>query len=135
MKEKKLGVEREQTWANDTKRKDVLNLKQTIDQNREIFEARLKKKRFMEAKKREELEEEKRQILERGENPNFFIPRRQKIEEYERTKRKFDQEQEKNRQSIIKKILDEEANMEKKKRMYPNLFNINLKPIKNNQVS
>lgn len=87
MKERKLGLETEQTWMNESKRKDVLNLKQTIDQNREIFEAKLKKKRYLESKKKEDLEEEKRRILERGENPNFFIPRQQKIDEYERTKK------------------------------------------------
>lgn len=82
-----MGAESSETRATDSKRKDVLNLKQTIDQNREIFEAKLKKKKFMEAKKKDELEEEKRRIVERGENPEFFIPRRQKIEEFERNKK------------------------------------------------
>ncbi len=43
--------------------------------------------------------------------------------------RKFQLEQFKNTQEIVKKILKENENIEKKKKLYPNLFNINLKPI------
>ncbi len=43
--------------------------------------------------------------------------------------RKFEEEKFKNTQDIVKKILREKENMEKKQRLYPNLFNINLKPL------
>jgi hypothetical protein len=87
LKEKKLGEENESLSANEIKRKELLKLKSTIDQNREIFQARINKKKYMDAKKNEELLEERRQILERGENPEFFIPRKLKLEEYERSKK------------------------------------------------
>lgn len=41
----------------------------------------------MDTKKNEALLEERRQILERGENPEFFIPRKLKLEEHERSKK------------------------------------------------
>lgn len=87
MKEKKFGEQNENQQNFEQRRKDILNLKQTIDQNREIYQAKLNKKKFLETKRKEELEEEKKRIIERGENPNFFIPRKQKIEDYERTKK------------------------------------------------
>jgi len=45
------------------------------------------------------------------------------------TLRKFEEEQDRNRQEIVKKLLQEDQVVEKKKKLYPNLFNINLKPI------
>jgi hypothetical protein len=130
MKEKKVDTESQGSSAIDLKRKEVLNLKSKIDHNREMFQAKINKKKFLEMKKNEALAEEKNLILQRGENPNFFIPRRQKLEEYESAKKKFEQEQMNERQEIVKKLLNEKENVEKKKKLYPNLFNINLKPIK-----
>ena len=47
--------------------------------------------------------------------------------------RKFEENQINNTQNIVKKILKEDSILEKKKRLYPNLFNIQkpLKPIVN----
>ncbi len=111
----------------DNKRKDLMGLKQTIDQNREIFQARVNKKKFTEAKVKQQLVEEKSRILERGENPDFFIPRQRRMEEQERARQKFEEQQLENTQRIVQKILGERENLEKKRRLYPNLFNINLK--------
>lgn len=113
----------------EVKRKDLMGLKETIDHNKEIFQAKVNKNKFNEAKMKQQLVEEKNKILERGENPNFFIPRQKKMDEAERARRKFEEQQFENTQKIVKKILGEKENLEKKKRLYPNLFNINLKPI------
>jgi hypothetical protein len=120
----------------EPRRKDLLNLKETIDNNCEIYEARVNKLKYQQAKNREKINEEKRIISERGENPNFYLPRKMKMEEQQRLKTKFDNQQFNNTQEIVKKILKENDNLEKKKKLYPNLFNINkngsnqtLKPI------
>ena len=71
----------------EVKKKDLLNLKQTIDHNREIFQAKVNKKKYQEAKDKQMLVEQTKEILERGENPNFFIPRQKKMDEAERAKK------------------------------------------------
>ncbi len=116
--------------SSEAKKKDLLNLKHTIDHNKEILQTQVSKNQFIEKRNKETLEKEKKEILERGENPNFYIPRKIKLDEFERQKQKFENEQRINKQQIAKKILNENQNLEKKKKMYPNLFNINLKPIK-----
>ena len=50
------------------------------------------------------------------------------------SERKFKEEQEKNTQEIVKKILKENENIDKKRKKYPNLFNINLKPLDKRNV-
>ena len=134
----------------EAKRKELINLKQHIDHNKEMMQARVNKKRFEEEQKARQLQDEFKQIAERGENPHFFIPRRLKLEEIEKQKsyagfdsyhnqrqntfnikilyflfnysRKFEEEKAKNTQEIIKKLVREEEIMEKKLKRYPVLF-------------
>ena len=73
----------------EQKRKDLLNLKQTMDHNKEILQAKVNKNKYNEAKKKQMLMEQKNLILERGENPNFLIPRQIKMEEHEKAKKYF----------------------------------------------
>lgn len=145
MKDKRLNEENQFFSQMDAKRKDLIGLKNTIDHNKEIFQAKVNKNKFMEQKNKEMLLEQKNEIIQRGENPNFFIPRKIKLDEFDRIKkyfilkkpslfiylisilkkRKFEEEQIHNTQEIVKKILKENQNLEKKKKLYPNLFNLN----------
>lgn len=70
----------------DKKRKSLLQLKQTIDHNKEIFRVKHNKNQFLDKKKLDALNSEKSLILGRGENPDFYIPRRQKMDEFVVTK-------------------------------------------------
>ena len=87
MKNKKNADESQFSNYSEAKRKDLINLKHTIDHNKEIFQAKVNKKKFNEEKSKQALIEETNEIIERGENPNFFIPRKIKLEEYEKTKK------------------------------------------------
>lgn len=87
MKEKKAEEESNFGSATELKRKELINLKNKIDHNREMFQAKLNKKKFLEMKQNQELLEEKNQILQRGENPDFYIPRKLKLEEIEKSKK------------------------------------------------
>ena len=71
----------------EAKRKGLIALKQTLDHNREILQAKVNKKHFNDAKRREEILAEQKLILERGENPNFFVPRKIRMEETEKAKK------------------------------------------------
>lgn len=133
MKEKSSLEENQAVQGAEIKRNDLLGLKHTIDHNKEMLQSKSNKKRFEDMKKEELLEREKKEIEDRGENPNFYIPRKLKLEEVENQKIRFELDQEKNRKEIVKKILSENQNMERKKVLYPNLFNINLKPLKPKQ--
>ncbi len=86
-KSKKEAAEASFTEEFETKKKSLLNLKQTIDHNKEMFQAKVNKNKFNEVKRQQKLLEEKSAFLERGENPNFFIPRQKRMEEVERTKK------------------------------------------------
>ena len=80
MKEKKTVEETSFTAQMDTKRKKLLNLKDTIDHNKELFQAKVNKNKYMEEMSRKLLLEQKNAIQERGENPNFFLPRKLKMD-------------------------------------------------------
>ena len=86
MKQKQEVQEFKMQGDMDKKRKSLLQLKQTIDHNKEIFRVKNNKNEFMNRKKLEALNSEKSLILGRGENPDFYIPRRQKMEEFVVTK-------------------------------------------------
>ncbi len=87
MKEKKQTEEKELMMNAESKRKELINLKHTIDHNKEMFQAKVNKNKFNELAKQQQLKEEVQQILDRGENPNFFIPRKIKMEEHEKTRK------------------------------------------------
>ena len=86
MKEKKETGELKTQGLMDKKRKSLLQLKNTLDHNKEMLRAKLNKQKFDDRKKNDELEKEKSLILARGENPDFYIPRRQKMEDFLKTK-------------------------------------------------
>jgi hypothetical protein len=86
MKEKNEIHEFKMQGDMDKKRRSLLQLKQTIDHNKEIFRVKHNKNEFMNKKKLEALNNEKSLILGRGENPDFYIPRRQKMDEFVVTK-------------------------------------------------
>jgi hypothetical protein len=87
MKEKKQNEEKEMMQNAESKRKELINLKHTIDHNKEMFQAKVNKNKYNELLKKQALKEEMQQILNRGENPNFFIPRKVKMEEFEKMKK------------------------------------------------
>ena len=87
MKDKKKVEEKDFASYSEAKRKDLINLKHTIDHNKEIFQAKVNKKKYNDEKSKQALIDETNEIIERGENPNFFIPRKIKLEEYEKVKK------------------------------------------------
>lgn len=87
MKDHKLMDETQNYIQNQNKRKEIIGLKDVIDHNKEIFQSKVMKKKYQKQKEIEELEREKNAIKGRGENPNFFIPRKIKMEEYEKEKK------------------------------------------------
>jgi len=87
MKDRKNNDENRFANHTEAKRKDLINLKHTIDHNKEIFQAKVNKKKFDDEKKKQALIDETNEIIARGENPNFFIPRKIKLEEYEQMKK------------------------------------------------
>ena len=87
MKDKQNNDESQFANQSEAKRKDLINLKHTIDHNKEIFQAKVNKKKFEDEKKKQALIDETNEIVARGENPNFFIPRKIKLEEYEQMKK------------------------------------------------
>ena len=86
MKSKRAEEESQYLIQMDAKRKNLLNLKHTIDHNKEMFQAKVNQKKFDEAKSKQALIDKKNEILQRGENPNFFIPRQLKMEQVEKAK-------------------------------------------------
>lgn len=90
MKSKRAEEESQCLVEMESKRKNLLNLKHTIDHNKEMFQAKVNKKKFNEAQSKQDLIEQKNEILQRGENPNFFIPRQLKMEQVEKAKKYFE---------------------------------------------
>jgi hypothetical protein len=83
MREKDSQEETQFVQTAESKRKDLLNLKHVVDHNKEMFQSKVVKNKFLQEKNKASLEEEKREILERGQNPNFYIPRKIKLQEAE----------------------------------------------------
>jgi hypothetical protein len=124
MKEKKEADDLRLQAEMDRKRKDLLQLKAKLDHNSEVLRARYVKKQVDEKQKNEILKFEKNEIQERGENPEFYMIRKQKMEEYEKLKEAHLMLERQNRTEIVKKISKENELMQKKKQLYPNLFDI-----------
>jgi hypothetical protein len=72
---------------NEIKRSSLLRLKETIDHNKEIFQAKVLKKKHLEGLKKKDLEQQTQEIIKRGENPNFYLTRQAKITELENKKK------------------------------------------------
>jgi hypothetical protein len=87
MKDKGSQEEVQYVQTVDSKRKDLLNLKHVVDHNKEMFQSKVVKNKFVQERNKALLEEEKREIIERGENPNFYIPRKIKMQEVEDQRR------------------------------------------------
>ena len=71
----------------DLRRTNLLKLKETIDHNKEIFQAKVLKMKHVERLKNAELEEKKSEIESRGENPNFYLTRQAKLAKFEKQKK------------------------------------------------
>ncbi len=87
MKSKRAEEESQYIIEMEIKRKNLLDLKNTIDHNKEMFQAKVNKNKFNDAKEKQELDDQKYEIQQRGENPNFFIPRKLKMQQFEKEKR------------------------------------------------
>jgi hypothetical protein len=112
MKEKKEVQDLRAQGEMDKKRQSLLQLKQTIDHNKDVLRAKVSKNQFMEKKKLQSLNNEKSLILGRGENPDFYIPRRQKMEEFIVTKQYVDGlfQKKKNLGYLLKEIHEKAKN-------------------------
>lgn len=78
---------------------------------------RAQERELSEAQKREQ------QLMENeGQNGLFYMLRKQKNEKLEQMQQNFSEQQEKNRFAIVEKILKEENEKERKRKLYPELY-------------
>ena len=78
--------ENENKKLTDLRRTNLLKLKETIDHNKEIFQAKVLKMKYTEKLKKSELDEKKAEIESRGETPNFYLTRQAKLAKVEKQK-------------------------------------------------
>uniref|UniRef100_A0A8C5MY74 Cilia and flagella associated protein 74 n=1 Tax=Leptobrachium leishanense TaxID=445787 RepID=A0A8C5MY74_9ANUR len=95
----------------------VLTLKTSISANRENLRAvdARNKARDATAKKQEMMDKES--VLAKGGDATKFIIHQKRLQEFERKKFEFEEKQRTMRQEIISRILQEEANQEKQKKL------------------
>lgn len=71
---------------------------------------------------REKKQQEQREIENEGQNGLFYMLRKEKNEKLEQMQKRFAEQQELNRVAIVDKILKEENEMERKRKLYPELY-------------
>ncbi len=65
---------------------------------------------------------EQQSIEDQGQNGLFYMLRKQKNEKLEQMQQRFSEQQEINRLQIVEKILKEENEKERKRRLYPEFY-------------
>lgn len=65
---------------------------------------------------------ERDMVENEGQNALFYMLRKEKNEKLAEMQKRFAEEQEKNRLAIVEKILKEENEAERKRRLYPEMF-------------
>ncbi|CAK8682360.1 unnamed protein product [Clavelina lepadiformis] len=106
----------------DKKVQNIISLKNNISANRENLRALQARDAAFE-KKRENAEEvERRKVLKEGGNPELVLLQRKKLQEFEKEKQQFAAKQKANKARIVASILNEEENLEKRKKQQPHLW-------------
>ena len=72
---------------------------------------------------------EQHTIESEGQNGLFYMLRKEKNEKLEQMQKRFAEQQEQNRLAIVEKILKEENEMERKRKLYPEMYKSSNKTI------
>jgi hypothetical protein len=76
-------------------------------------------KRAQERDQRDALKREQQSIDDQGQNGLFYMLRKQRNDKLEQMQKRFSEQQELNRIEIVEKILKEENEKERKRKLYP----------------
>ena len=79
-------------------------------------------KHAQERERRDNQQREQQTIESEGQNGLFYMLRKQKNEKLEQMQQRFAEQQEVNRLAIVEKILKEENEMERKRKLYPEMY-------------
>lgn len=79
-------------------------------------------KKAQEREARERKQQEQQAIESEGQNGLFYMLRKEKNEKLEQMQQRFAEQQELNRLAIVDKILKEENEMKRKRKLYPELY-------------
>lgn len=123
LKAKRLENEKRIEELTSKKMNDVIKLKNKIDEGRENIKAIQAKKQALARQKAKKEEAETQRILkESGGNPTVLLMERKLKEKYKKEAREFEKKQQENRTKVIERMLNEESNFQKRKKLYPYLF-------------
>ncbi|CAF4143517.1 unnamed protein product [Rotaria socialis] len=106
----------------EKKIKSLLNLRNAIERNKDTLSIQTAQKRAQERDVRDAKKREQRSIEDEGQNGLFYMLRKQKNEKLEEMQKRFAEQQDANRLAIVDKILKEENEKERKRRLYPELY-------------
>ena len=79
-------------------------------------------KKAQEREVKEKKQQEQKAMENEGQNGLFYMLRKEKNEKLEQMQQRFAEQQELNRLAIVEKILKEENEKERKRKLYPELF-------------
>ncbi|XP_072012089.1 cilia- and flagella-associated protein 74 isoform X2 [Engystomops pustulosus] len=94
----------------------ILSLKNSISTNRENLRAIESRNKAQAALTKRQEMLEKEAVLAKGGDVTKFIVHKQRLQEYERRKKEFEESQNKRKQEIVSRILQEESSQVKQKR-------------------
>ncbi|CAM9934595.1 unnamed protein product [Lampetra fluviatilis] len=99
---------------NGRRLKSIMTLKQSIANNKENLRTLRARQVAEQAARTQEEERERAAILASGGNPTEVLLKRKRLEEFERTKREFEEQVKVRQVDIIEHILKEEADMKRR---------------------
>ncbi|XP_061423846.1 cilia- and flagella-associated protein 74 isoform X2 [Lethenteron reissneri] len=99
---------------NGRRLKSIMTLKQSIANNKENLRTLRARQVAEQAARTQEEERERAAILASGGNPTEVLLKRKRLEEFERTKREFEEQVKARQVDIIEHILKEEADMKRR---------------------
>ncbi|UJR27618.1 hypothetical protein I4U23_008899 [Adineta vaga] len=111
----------------ERKIKSLLNLRNAIERNKDAITIKLAQKRAQERDLRDAQKREQQSIENEGQNGLFYMLRKEKNEKLEQMQKRFSEQQEQNRLVIVDKILKEENEKERKRKLYPEFYKTNNK--------
>ncbi|CAF3364149.1 unnamed protein product [Rotaria sp. Silwood1] len=106
----------------ERKIKSLLNLRNAIERNKDTLTIQVAQKRAQERDLRDAQKREQQVIDNEGQNGLFYMLRKQKNEKLEQMQKRFSEQQDLNRLVIVDKILKEENEKERKRKLYPELY-------------
>lgn len=127
MRTEKRNEEEASRVETERKIKSLLNLRNAIERNKDALTIKQAQKRAQERDVRDAKKREQQAIEDEGQNGMFYMLRRQRNEKLEQMQQRFAEQQEQNRLVIVDKILKEEHEKERKRKLYPEFYKANTK--------